>query len=521
MEVMQMPTAKTNPECVDVAAAARVHDQRIVALMWARAAVLGGCSFLAAGLWPPVSREIAINGLALSAFGLGLLWLLSNLGNQRVAIILCVGFALAGLSIGWNAWQRAQPGYIIEPLFTMQAGFLEALAEMNRQGGSGGWYGARLIGTVAGMVLAVEMLLLAWYLARSIGDTRGNFSPIRAGMRSRLLELALGAPRGLWPYVRSAGLSMLLLLLAMVLLAIAGTNMVAGMWFQSFQAQVDITDCVGFTNNALAECIAEKGEFARTGMTLQYVSAVVILPLLAYLFSLPGEYLAAKSAANRLASDQRAPLIFLRSFDDDQVTLKNWPRTILQLLMLPRWWRLNLDRMLLSEFMSWAPPRALGKPEEKDKASPFGALRKFSEPDPPGTPEEESHWRNDVRHYADTARLIVMVFDERILDGANGVSWEMQYIGNNPAILQKTVLLVSPKYAERRRQETADEHAARLAKLWRRAGEMSGFAVMQDTARAFACFPSQKLVFSGGRCSASEYLMALRASAHTFDPAAV
>ncbi|KFB66779.1 hypothetical protein [Candidatus Accumulibacter vicinus] len=314
---------------------------------------------------------------------------------------------------------------------------------------------------------------------------------------------------------------MLLLLLAMVFLAIAGINMVAGMWFQSFQAQADITDCVGFTNNALAGCIAEKGKFARTGMVLQYVFAVAILPFFAYWLSRGGEYLAAKSAADRLAWDQRAPLIFLRSFDDDQVTLKNSPRTPLQLLMSPRRWRLNLDRMLLSEFMSWAPPRALGKPEEKDKASPFGALRKFSEPDPPGTPEEESHWRNDVRHYTDAARVIVMIFDEKILDGDNGVSWEMQYIGDNPAILRKTVFFVNPKYAERHRQETADEHAARLAKLWRRAGEMSGFAVMQDTARAFACFPSQKLVFSGERCSASEYLMALRASAHTFDPAAV
>ena len=111
-----MPPAKTNPEYVDVAAAARVHDQSIVALMWARAAVLGGCSFLAAGLWPPVSWEIAVNGLALSAFGLGLLWLLSDLGNRGVAIILCVGLALAGLSIGWNAWQRAQPAFAFTAL---------------------------------------------------------------------------------------------------------------------------------------------------------------------------------------------------------------------------------------------------------------------------------------------------------------------------------------------------------------------------------------------------------------------
>lgn len=516
--VMQMTNAKPAAERVNVVPAAQVHDQRIVALMWARAAMLGGFSALAGGLWPPVNWEITLNGLVLSAIGLGLLWALSNLGNRRVAVGLAIGLGLAGLYIGWNASQRLLPGYVIPPLFTMKADFLAALAEMNRQGGSGSWYVARLIGSVAGMVVAVETVLLAWYLFCNPANVHATFSPLRTGTGSRLVDVALGAPRGLWPYVKSAKFSMVLLVISLILFTVAGVNVVAGMWFQSFQAQADITGCVGLAATELGVCIAQKGAFAKLGMTLQYLFAVMVFPLIAWLLSLWGEHVAAKNAADRLGSDKRNPLIFLRSFDDDQVTLKSWPRTILQLLMSPHWWRLNMDRMLLSEFMSWAPPKALGKPEEKTRARPFGALRKFAEFDPPGTPEDKSHWRIDVRKYAADARLIVMAFDEKIMQGDKGVSWEMQHISKNPVILQKTIFLISPKGAVRRQDETEEAHAERMNALWRRAGEMSGFEVTQDMTSALACFPSQKLVFCGERFSASEYLMALRASIHAFDP---
>lgn len=525
--VMQMTNAKPAAERVNVVPAAQVHDQRIVALMWARAAMLGGFSALAGGLWPPVNWEITFNGVVLSAVGLGLLWALSNLGNRRVAVGLAIGLGLAGLYIGWNAWQRFQPGYAIQPLFTMSAAFKEALAEMNRQGGNGGWYVARMIGSVAGMVVAVETVLLAWYLFCNPGNVQANFSPLRTGTGSRLVDVALGAPRGLWPYVKSAKFSMVLLVISLILFTVAGVNVVAGMWFQSFQAQADITDCVGLAATELGGCIAEKGNFAKLGMTLQYLFAVVVFPLFAWLFSLLGEYIAAKKAADRLASDSRPPIVFLRSFKDDQVTLRRWPRTLLQLLMSPQWWRLNMDRMLLSEFMSWAPPKALGDFKEKDKVRLFGALRKFIENDPPDTPENERRWCIEICKYAASARLIVMVFDGKILkrdtdalkkDEDEGVSWEMEYIGKNPAILQKTVFLISPKGAVRRQDETEEAHAERMNALWRRAGEMSGFEVTQDMTSALACFPSQELVFCGERFSASEYLMALRASIHAFDP---
>jgi hypothetical protein len=134
------------------------------------------------------------------------------------------------------------------------------------------------------------------------------------------------------------------------------------------------------------------------------------------------------SFAETVDRDKRPPILFLRSFMDDQVTLPK-PPVVLTYWMaepLPR----RLDHALIERFGYLAPVVAIGKPDEKDL--PFGAARLF-------VPDRE--WQDTVLDLATRAQHVVVVVDE-----SPGIDWEVEDMLAEPFV-DKSLFLASPKLA--------------------------------------------------------------------------
>lgn len=146
-----------------------------------------------------------------------------------------------------------------------------------------------------------------------------------------------------------------------------------------------------------------------------------------------------------LATDQRRPILFLRSFRDDQVKLRRSRRSLLRLLTGSSDRRL-LDHLATEELSSLGPVVALGAPGEP--ISPYGAARGYF---------EHANWQNAVLNLMDGAALIVLVVDETA-----GTWWEIEQIAARPERLHKTVFLVHPEHAANGKSQELLQRVVRL-----------------------------------------------------------
>lgn len=128
--------------------------------------------------------------------------------------------------------------------------------------------------------------------------------------------------------------------------------------------------------------------------------------------------------------DSRPPVLFLRSFRDDQVTLPKTP-------LLRRLWAAvpepqRLDHKLIEEFSYYGPVVALGKPGEE--ALPYGAARLYV---------AHADWQEKVLEIAREARAIVVVADRNESRVAtDGLDWEIEQL-LQPALVEKALFLMS------------------------------------------------------------------------------
>ena len=137
-------------------------------------------------------------------------------------------------------------------------------------------------------------------------------------------------------------------------------------------------------------------------------------------------WLSRYSFEKAVATDQRPPILFLRSFTDDQVTLPTPPLYVTYWLAEPKPRR--LDHALVERFGNLAPIVAIGKPGEKNL--PFGAARRY-------VPDDE--WRDVVEDIAARARGIVIIADD-----SPGVEWETWRMLQEPFV-RKSIFLASPR----------------------------------------------------------------------------
>ncbi len=125
--------------------------------------------------------------------------------------------------------------------------------------------------------------------------------------------------------------------------------------------------------------------------------------------------------------DTRPPVLFLRSFEDDQLGFhRPWWNLIGRWLDL--WsFRTNADEAMIDEIAQYGPVVALGMPGEKK--IPFGAQRYYS---------TQEDWQDIVTRTAKSAQAIVIVAGD-----TPGVRWEYELL-TRENLLDRTLLLFAP-----------------------------------------------------------------------------
>jgi hypothetical protein len=184
--------------------------------------------------------------------------------------------------------------------------------------------------------------------------------------------------------------------------------------------------------------------------------------------------------------DARAPIVFLRAFDQDDNKLKarggdpfaRWPAGVGR----PR----TLDEILLEHGSPYGPIVAIGDP--RDPTPPLGAARVFVE----GAGEE---WQDVVRGLAGASRAVVMCPNH-----GEGVQWELDLIAQAGGRLQ-TVFLASPEL----------DRDATLALFRRLAPAMPEIAAKQWPIAAYP-HGGEWRVLTAKRLSVETYTAALNAA---------
>jgi hypothetical protein len=125
--------------------------------------------------------------------------------------------------------------------------------------------------------------------------------------------------------------------------------------------------------------------------------------------------------------ESRPPILFLRTFQDDQFAFgRNWWR--LHELWFDLWsFRRNADEAMIDEIAQYGPVVALGVPGEKKV--PFGAQRHYAAHD---------DWKSVIKDTARKSRAVVV--------GASAtpsVVWEYQMLAEE-GLLDKVLLLIPP-----------------------------------------------------------------------------
>ncbi len=181
--------------------------------------------------------------------------------------------------------------------------------------------------------------------------------------------------------------------------------------------------------------------------------------------------------------DARAPIIFLRSFNQDDDRLRatggdrfaRWPAGVGR----PR----TLDEILLEHASPYGPVIAIGDP--RDPTPPLGAARVFVE-------GEGMEWQGVVRGLAGASKAVVMCPNQ-----GEGVQWELDLIAEAGGRL-RTIYLASPEL----------DRAATLALFNRLVPSMPEISAKQHAIAAYA-EQGQWRVLTAKKLSVESYTAAL------------
>lgn len=158
----------------------------------------------------------------------------------------------------------------------------------------------------------------------------------------------------------------------------------------------------------------------------------ILLVALGHLMFHKGKTLASRYVwePNDLNSKEQ-PILFLRSFEDDQLTFKRSTWNILGKWLSLWSFRKNTDETMIDEVAQFGPVVALGSPT--DSHAPYGASRYYASHD---------EWKDVITKTAREALTIVLVAGK-----TQGVKWEYKLLKDN-GLLNKTLLLFSPTVSQ-------------------------------------------------------------------------
>lgn len=216
---------------------------------------------------------------------------------------------------------------------------------------------------------------------------------------------------------------------------------------------------------------------------LAAIAIALVLLAIAALTGFVARLLSRQSLERQVTLDPRPPILFLRSFEDDQVSLPS--QGALGAILRFGAARERLDHLLVQQFSRHGPIVAIGRPGEKDL--PFGAARIY-------VPDDI--WQAKVMELARSARAVVLV-----ADATSGVAWEIQTMLGEPALAAKTVFITPPHQSDVRQTPSIEAQF----------GEKN-FA---DEGNAIAAFKTESgeavLVTERRAVSAASYVVALQA----------
>lgn len=261
------------------------------------------------------------------------------------------------------------------------------------------------------------------HAARPLAPVRGYFDVLRSMF-------------GVWPNLRRS-LSSAMLSSVLIYAAIAVTTLnimwrsvlfsiaLFGAGLALFYAWLatDWSASAAANLDALAPFLIGAGVGA-VGLAILYLPAA-LLQFCAQALRRQARKLSRQSLEAQIERDPRPPILFLRSFADDQVTLPKqgfWTRF---LRGEPE--ERRLDHLLVENFSRYGPVVAIGRPSERDL--PFGAARIYVGDDA---------WRDQVKTLADRAGHIVIVADP-----TPGVAWELETMLDQ-LLREKTLILAGP-----------------------------------------------------------------------------
>jgi hypothetical protein len=154
-------------------------------------------------------------------------------------------------------------------------------------------------------------------------------------------------------------------------------------------------------------------------------AAVAIVALLRY----SARRYARVSVEDLASVDARPPILFLRSFQEDQVELARPRRGVVRAAVAVGEPSPTLDHSLLEEATPFGPVVAIGVP---GSPAPFGIARTYA---------NDKEWQNVVAGFAENAKAIVIVVDD-----TRGVDWELRHI-ERAGHSSKALYLLPPRLA--------------------------------------------------------------------------
>ncbi len=178
----------------------------------------------------------------------------------------------------------------------------------------------------------------------------------------------------------------------------------------------------------MLDCV-RRGRERNFYLTLVVAPALVLAGLaLARLLAARGQKWITFSLSHLVRKDKRKPILFLRSFRDDQVLM---PRAKYSLTgTLAEFGRpsLSLDEMLYNKASRHGPVVAIGRPG--DTLQPYGAAREYI---------SDETWKMRVADLSRDASTIIAC-----ADNTEGTIWELRHVLQAPSA-HKTMVLFHPR----------------------------------------------------------------------------